>query len=66
MPVKPQPVLIQCRLCGWKTTYAPPSDALLMVLPETCDQCGSAELDRQPAGVLDSVLESISAIVKGK
>ena len=66
MPVKPQAVLIQCRQCGWKTTYAPSSDALLMMPPETCNQCGSAELDRQPASVVDAVLESISTLVKRK
>lgn len=66
MPLKPQSVLIQCRQCGWKTTYAPPSDALLMPPSETCKQCGCAELDRQPAGVVASVLESISALVKRK
>ncbi|WP_306603357.1 hypothetical protein [Azonexus sp.] len=66
MPIKPQAMQYQCRQCGWKITYAPLSDALLMEPPDTCDHCGSEELNRQPAGVIDNLLKSISTIVKRK
>jgi len=66
MPVKPRALVIQCRQCGWKITYAPSSDALPVKPPKTCNQCGSAELDRQPASVVDAILESISALVARK
>ena len=63
MPIKPQPMLIQCRQCGWQTTYAPPSDALLIPPPENCAKCGCAELDSKPASAA-GVMAVLSSLLK--
>lgn len=64
MAIKPQPAQIQCRHCGWKTLYAPLSDALVMPPPESCEKCGSEELDSRPVGIAKNLLTSISSLLK--
>lgn len=39
MPIKPQPIQYTCRDCGWKTVYAPPSDAVLTPPTRSCGKC---------------------------
>ena len=66
MPIRPQPIRIQCRHCGWQTTYAPHSDALMELMPKTCAKCGSDQLDTSPAGLLEGALSSMSSLLRGK
>ena len=58
MAVKPLPVLITCPKCGWKTTFAPRSDAFIHPPPSVCAKCGNPDLKSSlaPPGVLDRVM----------
>lgn len=66
MPVKPQPMLIRCRQCGWETSYAPPSDALVMPPPQICGKCGSPKLDSKPASILHNIVSIFSSLTGKK
>lgn len=63
MPIKPQAMQYQCRQCGWKTCYAPQSDALVELPPERCAQCGSATLDAAPISRMDGLKAAFSALI---
>lgn len=47
MPIKPTPHRYHCPKCGWNKVFAPDSDVLLELPPESCAKCGHAPLDRQ-------------------
>lgn len=64
MPVKPTPIRIECRQCGWSTVYAPRSDALVELPPESCGRCGSADLARSAANLLDSAVSAAFSLFK--
>jgi len=63
MAIKPPALIYQCRQCGWKTRYVPPSDALVELPPERCTQCGSTTLDAAPAGVIDNLNAAFSIFI---
>ena len=63
MPIKPQAMQYQCRQCGWKTLYAPSSDALTTRPPELCEKCSSDTLDATPAGLLDNLSTAFSTLI---
>lgn len=60
MAIKPTPKIYQCRECGWKTRYAPLSDALVEAPPEQCEQCGGISLDFKTASVVDNLSAAFS------
>ena len=54
MPVKPEPFVIECTICGWKQLSAPSSDVLRAdEHPEHCPDCGSHLLDVRPPNFAD-------------
>jgi DNA-directed RNA polymerase subunit RPC12/RpoP len=63
MATKPAALIYQCRQCGWKTRYAPPSDALVELPPERCAACGSTRLDATPASVMDHLNAAFSMFI---
>lgn len=63
MAIKPQATQYQCRQCGWKTLYAPSSDALTTLPPEQCEKCGSDALDATPASMLDKLSTTFSTLI---
>lgn len=62
MPLKPQPLHIECRQCGWTTIFAPKSDALVELPPESCAKCGSEELSRSSASIVESVFAATGSL----
>lgn len=71
MAYRPNPSTYICPSCGWKTTTAPRSDALirgLVVIPDDiyfeCPQCGHKPLSGRPASWLERTLMAISRLRK--
>lgn len=64
MPIKPPPLRIECRQCGWTTLHAPGSDALIGTPPAICEKCGSRDLARTPASTMESVFSSVFSLLK--
>lgn len=62
MPLKPKPLHIECRQCGWTTIFAPKSDALLELPPETCAKCESEDLNRTSANIAKSVVAAMRSL----
>lgn len=50
MPVKPSPMKLICRKCGYSMVFAPRSDAFVM---PSCEQCGECQWDHAELSVLD-------------
>lgn len=52
MPFPPPPMTHRCNHCGWETTTAPRSDALVIGIDHfrECPRCGSEDLRGTPAG----------------
>lgn len=64
MPIKPQPIQYTCRDCGWKTVYAPPSDAVLTPPPRNCGKCGSDDLERKMLTAVENIVETVSGLLR--
>ena len=66
MPIKPNPVRIQCRQCGWSSIYAPRSDALLELPPNACEKCGNTDLEYSALTRLESAISSVTSLLNRK
>jgi len=64
MPIKPRPMRVCCRQCGWETIYAPPSDVMIPPPPLLCAQCGSPDLIWEPADLLASIAQELLAVLR--
>lgn len=63
MPLKPKPLHIECRQCGWTTIFAPKSDALVELPPESCANCGSEDLSRSSASIVESMVVAMGSLL---
>jgi hypothetical protein len=69
MPVPISPINLTCRSCGWRHVYSQHSD--VVVLPSACLACGSEDVERTRAGLLEGaaalaeLTELISRRLKG-
>ncbi len=62
MPLKPKPLHIECRQCGWTTIFAPKSDALVELPPESCAKCDSEDLSQSSANIVESVVAAMGSL----
>lgn len=56
MPVKPSPLKITCKACGWSTVTHNKSDCIVVPPPKKCERCGRSGLVLTRAGLLDVCL----------
>lgn len=61
MPMPVSPMKITCQSCGWSKITPVQGDVVFA--PSHCECCGSAQLTREPAGVLDQ-LNPLSLIMR--
>ncbi len=61
--IKPAPCRFRCPKCGWKKIFAPESDVLSELPPESCEKCGHAPLDCED---VSGFLTSLREIMVGK
>ena len=64
MPIRPQPLTLNCSQCHWRTTWQPSSDALTHMPPSSCPQCGSEDLQVQQKTGLLADLADLAAKVR--
>jgi hypothetical protein len=60
MPIKPSPISVHCKQCGWKRTYAPISDALIEYKPDVCPKCEGKELETVAASIIETTLSGLN------
>ena len=53
MPMPVEPIKVTCQSCGWSKIA--PHQGDVVFIPTQCERCGSEQLTRESAGVLDSL-----------